>query len=333
MVSFVKQNDTGASIEVGPAVDITDGLTSETGLLASTVDTLGIRKPGATAVTSIATTEEFTSIGDGYYYLTLASTHVDTVGSARVRVRDDSVCLPFWEDVVILDPDAYDALFATATTTGNLANLDAAISSRSTLASTDISDLATSVWAQLTSVSTATTTFGGILDAKISSRSTLASTDLNDISASAVWAEPLAANATATTLYGGLIQLQLDAAISSRSTLASTALNDLATSVWAQLTSVSTATTTFGGILDAKITSRATSNASDVWAVTGALATGAPPLAPTRAQQFDWLYSLSRNASDQTADTKTLFGSATTVTLATAAVSASTTIFTRGQWG
>ncbi len=221
---------------------------------------------------------------------------------------------------------------STATTTfGGV--LDIAVSSRATSNVADFNNVAaTEIWAQLTSVSTATTTFGGILDATISSRSTLASTDLNDISASAVWNEPLAANATATTLYGGLIQLQLDAAVSTRATSNVADFNNLsATEVWAQLTSVSTATTTFGGILDSPISSRA--NAADIWAATGDTATGPPPLDPTRAQQMDWAYSLSRNASDQTADTKTVFGSATTITLATAAVSASTSIFTRGTYG
>lgn len=297
MAIVLKQNDTAAELVFGPAVDVTDGFTPETGLLASTVDALGIYKPGATVITTIATTEVFESVANGYYRVTLASTAVDTVGNVKIICRDDSVALPFWIDAVVMDPDAFDALFATATTTGNLSFLDVAISSRSTLASTD----------------------------------------LNDISASAVWNEPLIANATATTLYGGLIQLQLDAAISSRSTLATTDLI-LASAIWAEpLAGNATATTLYGGLiqahLDIEVSSRATSNAADVWAATGDTATGAPPLNPLRSQQMDWWYSVSRNASDQTVDTKTIFGSATTITLATAAISASTTIFTRGEFG
>jgi len=342
MAIVLKQNDTAAELVFGPAVDVTDGFTPETGLLASTVDALGLYKPGATVITTIATTEVFESVANGYYRVTLASTAVDTVGNVRVVCRDDSIALPFWIDAVVMDPDAFDALFATATTTGNLSFLDIAVSSRATSNASDIWDLATRtltaatvVWAELTSISTATTTFGGILDAPISSRSTLATTDL--ILASAIWAEPLSANATATTLYGGLIQKQLDAAVSSRSTLATTDLI-LASAIWAEpLAANATATTLYGGLiqahLDIEVSSRATSNAADTWAATGDTATGAPPLDPTRAQQMDWSYTLGRNEINQTSTFKSVLGSATTITLATAAVSDDGTTYTRGVWG
>lgn len=205
-----------------------------------------------------------------------------------------------------------------------LTNLDAAISS-----------VATDVWGQPTTISTATTTFGGLVDETVSSRSTLATTDL--ILASAIWNEPLALNATATTLYGGLIQLQLDAAVSSRSTLATTDLI-LASAIWAEpLAANATATTLYGGLiqshLDIEVSSRATSNAADVWADVGDTATGPPPLAPTRAQEMDWIFTLNRNEINQTSTVKSVLGTATTITLATAAVSDDGTTFIRGVYG
>jgi hypothetical protein len=91
---FIQAN-TQVIVIVGPFVDVTDGFTPETGITLGAADEAELLKHGSSTVVDIsgATWAAVTSC-DGYYALTLTTSHTDTEGLITVVVQDDSVCLP-----------------------------------------------------------------------------------------------------------------------------------------------------------------------------------------------------------------------------------------------
>jgi len=110
-MKYLKQS-TAATVHVGPFVDYSDGVTPETGLAAGTVDEIGVYKDSATSLTDISGTTTFTSRAGGIYTATLSTSDTGTLGHLRLFVRDDSVCLPVWEDFMVLPAAVYDSLVA-----------------------------------------------------------------------------------------------------------------------------------------------------------------------------------------------------------------------------
>ncbi len=109
----VIKKSTAATIIVGPFVDKTDAVTPESGLTAGGVDAIGLYKPGATSLTSIAGTTTFTHRAGGMYSLTLSTDDTDTAGLGKIHIRDDDTALPVWEPVIILPANIFDSLFST----------------------------------------------------------------------------------------------------------------------------------------------------------------------------------------------------------------------------
>lgn len=109
--------NTQVVVTIGPFVDITDGLTPETGITLSGADEAELIKHGATTVVDIAaaTWAAVTSC-DGYYSLTLTTAHTDTEGMLTIVVQDDSVCLPVRAVFQVLSEAAYDSLYAAKDT-------------------------------------------------------------------------------------------------------------------------------------------------------------------------------------------------------------------------
>jgi len=105
--------NTQVIVTIGPFVDVGDGFTPETGVTLSGADEAEILKHGSTSVVDIsgATWAAVTSC-DGYYSLTLTTSHTDTEGLLKVIVQDDSVCLPVECSFQVLSEAAYDSLFA-----------------------------------------------------------------------------------------------------------------------------------------------------------------------------------------------------------------------------
>ena len=116
-MQFLKAN-TQVKVVIGPFVDVTDGFTPETGITLGTADEAELIKHDAASVTSIsaATWAAITSC-DGYYNLTLTTSHTDTEGMMTVVIQDDSVCLPVRAQFMVLAEAAYDSMF-TAKDTG-----------------------------------------------------------------------------------------------------------------------------------------------------------------------------------------------------------------------
>ena len=115
-MQFLKAN-TQVKVVVGPFVDVGDGFTPETGITLGAADEAEAIKHDAGTVTDIsaATWAAITS-ADGYYNLTMTTSHTDTEGLLTVVVQDDSVCLPVKAQFMVVAEAAYDSLFAAKDT-------------------------------------------------------------------------------------------------------------------------------------------------------------------------------------------------------------------------
>lgn len=104
--------NTQVKVVIGPVVAVGDGFTPVTTLSVSTADEAEIMKHDAASVTDIsgATFTAITS-ADGYYNLTLTTSHTDTEGLLTVLINDDSLCLPVKQTFMVLAEAAYDSMF------------------------------------------------------------------------------------------------------------------------------------------------------------------------------------------------------------------------------
>lgn len=110
MAQWLKQS-TEIKVVVGPIVEVANGYVPVTTLSLSSADEAELIKSDASSVTdaSGATFSAITS-ADGYYNLTLTSSFTDTVGLLTFLVNDDSLCLPYRKDFMVLPANIYDSL-------------------------------------------------------------------------------------------------------------------------------------------------------------------------------------------------------------------------------
>jgi hypothetical protein len=109
--------NTQVIVTVGPFVDVGDGFTPETGITLGAADEAELLKHGSTTVVDIsAATWAAVASLDGYYSLTLTTSHTDTEGMLLVVVQDDSVCLPVKAEYMVLSQAAYDSKYAAKDT-------------------------------------------------------------------------------------------------------------------------------------------------------------------------------------------------------------------------
>lgn len=110
-MQFLRAN-TQVKVVIGPVVAVANGYVPVTTLDLSTADEAELLKHDAGSVTDIAaaTFAAITS-ADGYYNLTLTTSHTDTEGLLTVLINDDSLCLPVKQKFMVLAEAAYDSLF------------------------------------------------------------------------------------------------------------------------------------------------------------------------------------------------------------------------------
>ncbi len=110
---------TSRIVRMGKFVDVTDGLTPETGIVLSGLTGAGeqaeVMKAGGGASIAIDG-NTFTAVtgADGYYDLTLGTGDTDTVGDLTVAISDDDVCLPVAATFTVLEEVVYDAMYKAA---------------------------------------------------------------------------------------------------------------------------------------------------------------------------------------------------------------------------
>lgn len=113
MANVLKQS-TQIKVRIGPFVDVGDGFTPETGITLGAADEAELLKAnGAATVDIAAATWAAVTGADGWYDLTLTTSHTDTIGELVVVVQDDSVCLPVFARFQVVEEEVYDDLYGS----------------------------------------------------------------------------------------------------------------------------------------------------------------------------------------------------------------------------
>ena len=102
-------------IPLGFFLDSEDGNTEETGLTISNTD-IWLWKAGATSMAN-KNSGGATHMQNGLYYCTLDATDTDTYGPLVIFIHE-SGALPVRVECVVMEADAYDALYAASGTGG-----------------------------------------------------------------------------------------------------------------------------------------------------------------------------------------------------------------------
>ena len=165
-MQYLKAN-TQTIVTIGPFVDVGDGFTPETGVALSTADEAELLKHGSTTVVDIsAATWAAVTSADGYYSLTLTTSHTDTEGQLTVMVNDDSVCLPVIARFQVLAEAAYDSLFAAKDT--GLMDVNVSAVGDTTQTAGDLAALVTTVDGVVDSILVDTAELGAAVGASLS---------------------------------------------------------------------------------------------------------------------------------------------------------------------
>lgn len=110
---FLRQS-TQRVIRVGPFVDSADGVTPETSVTLAAADQAeALKAAGAATVDISGATFAAISGADGWYNLTLTTSHTDTVGELTIVIQDASVCLPVFVLCTVVEESVYDAMYAS----------------------------------------------------------------------------------------------------------------------------------------------------------------------------------------------------------------------------
>lgn len=111
----VLRQSTQIIVRVGPAVDVNDGFTPVTSLTLSGADEAELLKSNSSTTVDIsAATFAAITDCDGWYALTLTTSHTDTVGALDIMVNDDSLILPIFTRFQVVEEAIFDAFFASS---------------------------------------------------------------------------------------------------------------------------------------------------------------------------------------------------------------------------
>jgi hypothetical protein len=168
-MSQVLRQSTQIIVVIGPFVDVSDGFTPEVGITLGAADEAEILKSNTTTTTDIsAATWAAISGCDGWYGLTLTTSHTDTIGPLTVMVNDDSVCLPVFARFQVIEEAAYDTIFAASALPASTTNITAGTVTTATNVTT-VNGLAANV------ITAASIAADAITDAKVAADVTIAS--------------------------------------------------------------------------------------------------------------------------------------------------------------
>lgn len=226
MANILKQS-TQIKVRVGPFVDSTDAVTPETGVSLSAADQAELLKAdGAATVDISGATWAAVTGADGWYDLTLTTSHTDTVGELVVVVQDSSVCLPVFARFQVVEEAIYDAMFATSATgllpanvtqiSGDSTaadNLEAALDGTGSVTiSADLSGSVTNVTGGINTAAGTITTLDALDTAQDSQHATTqAAIPSAGTVADAVLDEALSGHVTAGTLGKAIADIETDA--------------------------------------------------------------------------------------------------------------------------
>lgn len=281
---------TEKTVRIGPYVDKTDGVTSEAGLAGAGTE---ISKAGGAFGTG-PTLGTYDS--DGWYPITLTTSHTDTIGELVVKGVDDATHLPVWETFTVLPAVVFDALFATAAT--DYLQVDvvqiagAAVSTSSAQLGVNVVNAAGTAWGSgaITANSLADEC---ITNAKLAS----------------------AAVTAATFGVGAITANSIDTGAITSAKFAAGAINAAAIAT---------------GAIDAD--ALAADAVDEIWNKALTELSAVPGVTASVLSALNWIFTVARNKVEQTATTSTLRKDDGTTSLATSTVSDDGTTFTRGEW-
>lgn len=100
----VLKQSTAATVMFGPYLDRTDGYTEETGLAGAGTE---LSKAGGAfgAGPTLGTHDS-----DGWYPISLTTTHTNTLGDLTIKGHDNATHLPVWMHFTVVPANAYDAM-------------------------------------------------------------------------------------------------------------------------------------------------------------------------------------------------------------------------------
>lgn len=108
------RQSTEMKVRVGSAVDATDGVSPESGLTLGAADQAELLKHNGVATVDIsgATFAAITAV-DGWYDLTLTTSHTDTLGQLTVVIQDSSLMAPIFRDFMVVTANYWDSKYST----------------------------------------------------------------------------------------------------------------------------------------------------------------------------------------------------------------------------
>jgi hypothetical protein len=113
-MSIILKQSTQIKVRIGPAVAVGDGFTPVTTLALSTADEAELLKAdGAGTVDISGATMAAITGADGWYDLTLTTSHTDTIGELIVAINDDSLILPVYQKFQVVEESVYVNFFAS----------------------------------------------------------------------------------------------------------------------------------------------------------------------------------------------------------------------------
>lgn len=104
MTTLLKQS-TITTVQLGPALDSTDGVTEEVGLSP----VVQVSKDGAAFADRNSATA-ITHDQSGWYLVELDATDTNTLGRLKVKFNDQTTHIPVWESYMVIPANVFDAL-------------------------------------------------------------------------------------------------------------------------------------------------------------------------------------------------------------------------------
>jgi hypothetical protein len=108
---------TAVTVQMGPALDRTDGVTPETGL----TPTVYLTKNGAAFAVRTGVTVAHDR--DGFYRVDLSINDTDTLGRLRAQFTDSATHAPVWENFQVMTANAWDSLYGADRLNVNVAEI------------------------------------------------------------------------------------------------------------------------------------------------------------------------------------------------------------------
>lgn len=327
---------TTVTVQLGPALDKTDGVTEETALSP----TVEVSKAGGVFAARNSATA-ITHDANGWYRVELNATDTNTIGPLLAKFDDAATHLPVWHEFMVLPANVYDSLVGgTDTLDVQVTGMGADVVTAAAIATDAVAEIADQVWDEARAGHVAAGSFGeGVASVQGNITGSVGSVATGGITAGSIAADAIGA-----------------------SELAADAVAEIADGVWDEARSGHVTAGTFGeGVasVQGNVTGSAASVTGAVGSVTAAVTVGTNndksgyalsaagvdailddsisepagiftwPATPRNI--LSWLGVITRNRKTQTATTTSYRNDADTLTLATRTVSDDGTTFVSGE--